>query len=447
MTSSDTSTTAAGSGQESGTTMTLNTRKPTGAVPWPFVLIEGGEKTGKSWAAAMLSASDKVGRVLWMDWGEGAADEYGAIPGARYEVIEHDGSWASRIGQIEAARAEAQRAREHGDRPMVLVIDSGSCEWEELKDWASARARTTSTNRAKLERDPNAEITVPMNCWNDAAARHHRLMTLLLTFPGIVVVTARGGEVALVENGKPVEGKKSYRVEGHKNLAYDASCVIRLSRTDKPYIVGARSVHLGVRPGIDDPKLLADDWTLERVIFDVLQCDPAKAHVRDLVTAPPEAMTPEQIRDEACNPLTDYERCRALWRMAKHLGYEGLTLMNESGDEEEVLAMLVRLGKERAPAPPAPPEPPATRPPRQPTAQAPAASADQPTPASVPGEDAQWVVSFLESVAEAQSAGALNGLQSRLGPAIAQRTIKPDTATDLSAKVAEKRRELQGVPA
>lgn len=66
--------------------MTLKTRKPTGAVPWPLVLLEGEEKAGKSWALAELSASDKVGDTYWFDLGEGAADEYGAIPGARYPL-------------------------------------------------------------------------------------------------------------------------------------------------------------------------------------------------------------------------------------------------------------------------------------------------------------------------------------------------------------------------
>jgi hypothetical protein len=331
--------------------MTLKTRKPTGVVPWPLILVEGGEKTGKSYACALLSASEKVGRTLWLDWGEGAADEYGAIPGARYEVIEHDGSWASIIGQVQAAKAEAQLAKEHGGKPLVLVIDSITCEWESLKDWASDRARTQRSNREKLQRDPNAEVNVSMNLWNDAASRHRKLMTLLMTFPGIVLVTARGGEVAAVENGKPVEGKKSYRVDGHKSLAYDATVWLRLSHDMRPAVVGARSVHHGIRPGIDPVKTLDADWSLEWLIFEALKCDPAKAHTRDLMEAKTEAMTPEQIRDEACGKNTDLARTRDLWTMAKQLGYEGLTLTNESGDEEELLAMLARLGKERGPQP------------------------------------------------------------------------------------------------
>jgi hypothetical protein len=337
--------------KSAATSTPLRTRKPTGVVPWPLILIEGGEKTGKSYAAALLSASDKIGRTLWLEWGEGAADEYGAIKGARYEVIEHDGTWTSIIGQVEAAKAEAEAVQEQGGKPLALVIDSITCEWESLKDWASARARTTEANRKKLQRDPNAELTVTMNLWNDAASRHRKLMTLLLTFPGIVVVTARGGEVASVENGRPVEGQKSYRVEGHKSLAFDASCWIRLSRDAKPVVVGARSVHAGVRPGIDRPEPLPDDWSLEKVIFEALKCNPATAHVRDLAEPEPETMTPEQIRDEACVPRTDFPRIKELYGMAKGLGYEGLTLINETGADEDLLAMLVRIGKERGPQP------------------------------------------------------------------------------------------------
>ena len=325
----------------------LSTRKPTGVVPWPLILIEGGEKTGKSYACAVLSASKKVGRTLWLDWGEGAADEYGAIDGARYEVIEHDGTWASIMGQVVAAKEEAQRAKDAGEPPVVLVLDSITCEWESLKDWAADRAKTQKANREKLQRDPNAEVNISMNLWNDAASRHRRLMTLLMTFPGIVVITARGGETALVENGRPVEGKKSYRVEGHKSLAFDASCWIRLSRDTRPVVVGARSVHAGVRPGIDPVQVLTSDWSLEWLIFDVLKCNPKTAHVRDLAEPTTEIMTPEQIRDEALETTTTVERIRELYIVAKEAQYASVSLVNETGDEEPLLHLLGRIGKER----------------------------------------------------------------------------------------------------
>ncbi|MFC7103887.1 AAA family ATPase [Nonomuraea rubra] len=176
--------------------MAIKTRKPTGVVPWPVVLLEGGEKAGKSWAAAELSASEKVGQTYWIDLNEGAADEYGAIPGARYLVVEHDGTWQDIVGQVAEIRQEAARAADAGEPPVVLVIDSMTAEWDLLKDWAANRAKGSRSNQQRLQRDPNAEVQVPMNLWNDATARHRRLMTVLMTFPGIVVMTARGKEVA-----------------------------------------------------------------------------------------------------------------------------------------------------------------------------------------------------------------------------------------------------------
>lgn len=257
----------------------LKTRQPTGRVPWPLILIEGGEKAGKSWACAELSTSDKVGQTYWLDLGEGSADEYGAIPGARYLVLDHDGSWRSIVEQVTAVRDEAQRVAKLGEPPVVLVLDSITAEWELLKDWAASRARQRLGKKA----DPETEPRISMDLWNDAGARHRKLMTLLMTFPGIVVVTARGKEVAAMDDGgKPIANTKEYKVEGQKTLAYDATVWMRVSRDHPPMVVGCRSVHAGVRPGVDRPRA-EKGLTLEKVIFDILKCDPQNAHTRDLV--------------------------------------------------------------------------------------------------------------------------------------------------------------------
>ncbi|AOT26046.1 RecA-like DNA recombinase [Mycobacterium phage Kersh] len=260
--------------------MTLKTRPPTGAVPWPLILVEGGEKAGKSWAAAVLSSSDKVGRTLWIDWAEGAADEYGAIPGARYEVIEHDGTWTSIMEQVRAARDEAQRAIDAGEKPVVLVIDSMTAEWDDLKEWVDTKARRRESNRKKLEKDPEAEIQITTDLWNLATARHKELMRVLMRFPGIVVMIARGADQVAMENGKPTS-QRTWKVEGQKNLAFDASVWVRLNRGEHPQIIGARSVHAGIIPGEDKPRRVPD-LTLEQLVFDILKCDPKTAHVREL---------------------------------------------------------------------------------------------------------------------------------------------------------------------
>lgn len=260
----------------------IKTRRPTGAVPWPLILVEGGEKTGKSWAAAEFTADERIGQAYWIDLNEGSADEYAAIPGANYLVVDHDGTWSDITGQVEAIREEAARANKAGEKPVVLVIDSMTAEWDMLKDWASARAAASNYARRILARDPNAEIKPDNRLWNDANGRHNHLMRMLMTFPGIVVMTARGKEVAAMgDDGKPISGEKDYRVEGQKNIGFDASAWVRLSRTEPPRVVGARSVAHGLRPGIDKPRP-APEFTVAWLVFDILKCDPKTARVRDL---------------------------------------------------------------------------------------------------------------------------------------------------------------------
>src|SRR4051794_18447584 len=133
----------------------LKTRKPTGRVPWPCILLEGEEKAGKSYALAQFSASDKIGTLYWIDLNEGAGDEYGAIAGADYQLIEHDGSYAEVLAAVQAVKAEARRAADAGEPPVVLGIDTGSAIWDGPKDWASARAAPSAPNPRLPNAHPN----------------------------------------------------------------------------------------------------------------------------------------------------------------------------------------------------------------------------------------------------------------------------------------------------
>jgi hypothetical protein len=405
--------------------MALKTRKPTGVVPWPLILLEGEEKSGKSFSCAVLSASPKVGRTLWLDLNEGAADEYIAVPGARYEVIDHDGSWQSIIGQVADAKAEATRAKAAGGKPVVLIIDTGTAEWDLLKAWADSRARLTDSNKKKLAADANAEVQIPMNLWNDANARHRKFMTILMTFPGIVVVTARGKDVAAMDaKGSPIAGTKEYKVEGNKNLAYDASCWVRMFR-DKPAIVtGARSVHAGIRPGKDKPKPLSPDWSLEWLIFEWLKCDPSDAHVRDLAEMRP-ARTPSEILNAGLRPATDFAGIRELYAEAQEAGYEEVTVVNEHQNEELLLKLLLRVGFERKASEEGRP-----------------ASARQqtaPAAAAVPTE-AEWVQGFLSRLADTAGDDEFAVRRAEVNQALADKAIPARTASELHQAVAEKSR-------
>jgi hypothetical protein len=63
---------------------------------------------------------------------------------------------------------------------------------------------------------------------------------------------------------------------------------MRLRRGRRPLIVGARSVHVGIKPNSDPAREVTDSAAtgrlLEWLVFDALKCDPGTAHVRDLVS-------------------------------------------------------------------------------------------------------------------------------------------------------------------
>src|ERR1700722_2212610 len=324
--------------------MALKTVKPTGRAAWPRMLLEGTELSGKSWSVAQLSKSPKVGRTVVLPLGEDTSmwHEYGAIPGARFMIADTDGTWASIIGIAKDARDEAAAALAAGELPYVFCVDTMTAVWDGLKDWTGHRAQNSKAGRAALEADPDAKVDVAPNYWNDANARHSELMTVLLTFPGIVIMIARGGEVMLFENGQPARGnKKTWSVQAQKGVPYAATAHLRLSGEDRPLLVGKKGVINPIRPGIDPPLRLPDDWSLESVIFETLGLDATNAQVGGY-TEMRQDMTPEQIRTEALDVWTCSARIRELWEIAKQARY-AMTVLNEYGKEELIGPMLGRI--------------------------------------------------------------------------------------------------------
>jgi hypothetical protein len=279
----------------------IKSRKPTCVIPVPLVLLEGEEKAGKSWAAMLLSASPKVGATYVLDLGEGGADEYGLIPGANFEILEHDGTWAEILERVAEVKAAARYAKDNGQPPVVLVIDSATDLWNGLKGWVDERFKRSDTFKRLFAKDPNGEHKATQNLWNDANARHRRLMTQLMTFPGVVVLTARGKEVTEVKNGKPVEGSKIWSVTAQQDVPFDATVWVRMFRNAKPLVVGCRNPYVGVRPGKDEPVTIEaePENLLEWLIFDAMRVDPTVAQVRDLKHTTGGELTEDERADEA----------------------------------------------------------------------------------------------------------------------------------------------------
>lgn len=216
---------------------TRRTRKPTGKASWPLVLLAGREKCGKSFTASKLSSSDLIDRTLYIEIGEGSADQYGAIPGARYEIVDHDGSWADILAAIEWAVAEP---RPNG-KPHALVIDSMTELWGLLADEQESIARRRGKD------------TITMDQWNAAKKRWRKIIDAARKNPGPVIFTARYNEVTVIRNGKPTTDKE-WKVDAEKNLAYEVDAVITWKKMREPHIDGVRTVAFDVPPGGFSPR-------------------------------------------------------------------------------------------------------------------------------------------------------------------------------------------------
>lgn len=220
----------------------LVTRRPSGKSSWPILLLAGAEKAGKSWACAVASGSPLVGRTLWVGIGEDDPDEYGAIPGADFEIVTHDGTYRSILTALDACT----KAPSGNDRPVLLVVDSMTRLWDLLTDdvqaTANARARRKAEKYGKPVSGDDAQIT--MDLWNTAKQRWAHVMDTLRAHNGPVLVTARLEQVTVMDgNGQPT-ADKTLKVKAEKSLPYDVGGIIEMPEPGKAALRGVRSARL-----------------------------------------------------------------------------------------------------------------------------------------------------------------------------------------------------------
>lgn len=229
----------------------LVTRKPTGKPSWPILLLAGGEKCGKSYSAAALSASDLIDRTFYLEVGEGSADQYGALPGARYEIVQHDGTYNSLLAAAQAMVAEPRR----GAKPNAIVVDSITELWDLLGNEQAAIAK----GRGKT--------VITMDQWNAAKKKWRVFFDALRAHNGPVILTARYELVTVMdEAGKPTK-EKEWKVRAEKNTAYEVDGIIQIPKPREFYIAGMRTLKFEVPVGgnLRLPPHFTLDWFLREL--------------------------------------------------------------------------------------------------------------------------------------------------------------------------------------
>ena len=216
----------------------LKTRLPTGKPPWPLVLMAGVDKCGKSYAAAEFSGSPLVGRTFWIEIGEGDANHYGEVPGANYEICDHDGTYR---GLMYAAWAATKQVR-YDNRPNAIVVDNVTQLWEML----TAEAQAIANRRRK---NPDSEATITMDLWNVAKKRWGDFIDVLRQHDGPVLLIARLEYVTLVDSAGQPTKDRDWKIRAEKNLPFEGDVVVTMPAYRTYEISGVRSLRLQIPPG------------------------------------------------------------------------------------------------------------------------------------------------------------------------------------------------------
>ncbi len=301
---------------------TFTTRTPTGTCPYPLILVEGPEYTGKSRMGIELANDPRIGRTLVVPMDEDV-DWLGAI--ASFEIVVHDGSWWQLLAATQHLHAQTTEWVEDGEATPLVMVDGDSAIWHLLSTWAENRARTSDDAKRRLMLDPNAEINVGHQYWNAANRRHRQLVQLWRSMPAIVVVTARGKQVSAFDKatGRPIPGTKEYSVQAQGDFPFATTAWVRLSPGQYPQIVGARMATGGVRPGLDEPvvidprlprfrPLVEKGWEgfdLSWLVFDVLKFDPRTARPSQAIAPAPDAVpdaAPQAPKREVADGADEY---------------------------------------------------------------------------------------------------------------------------------------------
>lgn len=235
------------------TSPALDLREPTGLPAWPMMLVAGADHAGKSWACAEASGSDLIGRTVWIGCGENDPDEYANVPGARFQIARHNGSYRA---LLETCKAAAALGPAEDGRPTLLVFDSATRLWDLLCELAQHRANQRAAAKAARSNRPapDDDVQITMDLWNEATDRWHAVIDALKAHHGPVILTARLEVVTVVDGrGEPTRERTS-KVKAQKSLPFAVDVVVHLEARGEATLTGVKSTRLQ----LDRPRPLKD---------------------------------------------------------------------------------------------------------------------------------------------------------------------------------------------
>lgn len=247
------------------------TRRPTGKGGWQRALLSGDESgiIDAAWAAAAFTADERLVTTYWLELNPGeTGDAFGAAQGADFELLDHDGSWADIVGQVDAAWETARDVAASGPYPSALIVHGMSAEWMMLSDLADRRARSrTAADMTRHGLDPapayssDVKVVVDADVWTLVGRRHRQLMAKILTWPGPVILIAR--------EKRNADGR--WVLKAQDQLGFDVTAWVRFARGEKPEIVSFLTPQRE-RLNARQRRELRTKFSLSRMLWDWAGC-------------------------------------------------------------------------------------------------------------------------------------------------------------------------------
>ncbi|MCJ7859238.1 AAA family ATPase [Corynebacterium kalidii] len=298
----------------------LRTRRPTGQVSWPIIILAGVEGGGKTWSAVEATSMDLIDRSFFLEVGERMGDEYAAVPGSDYEIVEHDGTWRQILASVHAAAAVAPAE----GKANLMIVDSVTEVWTLLSDMAQHQANMRAQQKG---RGGGGDAQITMDLWNAAKDALGDFLGALRSFPGPVILTARLDNVSVVEGGKPT-GDTTWKIRAEKNLPYQATVIMQARQPRDWLMTKIASTKLQLPPGGE--KKIGPSFTVEALLeqMGVTAATSASTYVRPSPDGTPQqsqAAAQARAREaqeflERCRTLTDRDALLQEQGEARRLG-------------------------------------------------------------------------------------------------------------------------------
>lgn len=279
----------------------FQTRRPSGQAAYPIALLAGVEGGGKSWTAAAATGLPYFKRSFWLEVGEQMADEYGDVPGADYEIIDHDGSYRQILAACRWAAAESKKSG-----PGVFVFDSMSELWSMLSDEAQLEANARAARKGRTKRD-GGEADIAPDLWNKAKDRSNDVMDALREFNGLVLLTCRLEHQNVIGDGGAPTGEKVWKMRTHKDVPFYAQVIMQAREPRRWTMTKVASTKLSMP---SDGILPWPEFTIEELLIRMELDGDRSTAARRFVRADPGAAAEEQgeARPQDDSPSADEPR-------------------------------------------------------------------------------------------------------------------------------------------